>query len=323
MAQITPIAPAINTIKVKTQGVRQSDISKVSTVATEGTGETIEAQTPTGNSELQTVAPSDATPTTEEPNLTLVELSRRTKAQRQAQIKLQQDQQSLEQQKQEFAKKDSEYQSNYIPKDRLKTDLLGVLAELGYDQKMLSEAINTQPVQVDMEIKRLNQKILQLEAANNQTSDTFKQTQKDQYESALNRIRIDVKQLVKNDPNFDTIKVLEQEESVVEFIKDTFENGYTDKEGTEYPKGYVFNVSDASQLIEERLVEESLRRASLTKVKQKLAPPEPTKKDEQTHNKKPLKTLTNTMDASGAKRLSTNERIQRAIAVASGQLPPT
>lgn len=260
-------------------------------------------------------------PKTDE-NLTLVELARRTKAQRQAQIRFQQEQQEFEKKKLELSSRESEYQNNYISKERIKTDPLGVLTELGFDQKTLSQAVNSQPVALEMQLIQMKQKIAELEGKTTQTEERFTQKQANDYENAVNKIRNDVKQLVKSDASFDTIKELAQEETVVSFIKDTFENGYTDKDGTEFPKGYVFNVNDAAQIIEDKLVEESLRRASLTKVKSKLAPPEPPKKNEPINNKNQIKTLNNTMTAGASRKLSEAERIQRAIAIASGQLPP-
>lgn len=313
MPQITPSVPTTT----KTVSTGRQDITKVPTnelLAMEG-GEVVPA--------IPAVEGAEAT---SEDSPKLVELARRTKAQRQLQIKLQQDQQVLEQQKAEFAKKDAEYQTNYVTKDRLKTDLVGVLTELGYDSKMLSEAFQSQPVAVDMEIRALKQKIASMEAAASKTTEDLKQDKQGQYESAINKIRADVKQLVKTDANFETIKELAAEEEVVAFIKETFEQGFTDKEGTEYPKGYVFSNVEAAQLIEERLVEESLRRANLTKVKQKLAPvtDEPIKQIPTTNNKQTPKTLTNTMStSSNTKSLSTAERRARAIAIAMGQIPPT
>ncbi len=317
MPQITPtdLATQLNA-NTKSGRPDTSKMEPANTAAIEG--------------DAPTIAP--ASPSPEDPNSSkFLELAKRTKANRALQMKLQQEQQSIEQAKAEMAKKNSEYETNYIPKERLKSDLLGVLTELGYDPNQVAQAFQSGPVNVDMTIRKLQKEIAELKAGTETVTKTLEQNKVSQFDAAVNNVRSQAKALVAKDPTFETIKAMGKEEDIVQHILKVFNEGETDAEGNEvYPVGHVLDVTDVATQIEEKLLEEALRFASLEKVKKKLAPPpveetpESIKQKITPHTKQtPIKTLTNTMTASPSKSLSHSERRARAIAIARGESLPT
>lgn len=252
----------------------------------------------------------------------LVELARRAKAQRAAQIKLQQEQQALATARAEIERKQREYETNYIPKDRLQNDFLGVLADAGITTEHLQNFFQQQPT-ATLELK-LQQAMKRIEELENGTK-TFAKNQEEQakqnYETAINQIRNDAKILVNNDPNFELVKEMRAEEEVVNLIKRVFDEGIPGV----YTPGTVLSVDEAASQVEDYLFEEATRVANLSKVKQKLvasAPVEATTKQTQTPQNKqqPIKTITNSLVATPTKPLSAAERRARAIAIAEGRL---
>jgi hypothetical protein len=244
----------------------------------------------------------------------LVELARRAKAQRAAQIKLQQEQQALATARADIERKQREYETNYIPKDRLQNDFLGVLADAGISPEQIQNYFMQQPT-ASVELK-LQQAMKRIEELENGTK-TFAKNQEEQaqqnYETAINQIRNDAKVLVNTDPSFELVKEMRAEEEVVNLIKRV------------YTPGTVLSVDDAAAQVEDYLFEEATRVANLSKVKQKLVASASvdatTKQTQQPQNKQqPIKTITNSMVASPTKPLSPAERRARAIAIAEGRL---
>lgn len=282
-------------------------------------------------------APADATTEaaavteTPAPSPELVELAKRTKTQRLAQLKLQNEIQAVEKTKLELAAKQKEYETNYVPRDRIKSDFLNVLAEAGITPEQVQTYFSQNGVSHDLEIRNLKRELAEIKAGRESANKQAEERQTQDYQHALNQIRSDAKALVQSDPNFDTIKELRAEEEVVKLIERVFQEGVQDESGEfKFAKGTVLTVEQAAQHVEDYLVEESLRRASLGKVKAKLAPPAAeavtgaTKQTTLSGTKQatPIKTITNSMVATPTKPLSPSERRARAIAIAEGRLVP-
>lgn len=256
----------------------------------------------------------------------LVELARRTKAQRALQLKLQAQEQAVEKKRMELEQKQREYEQNYIPRDRFKADPLGVFAEMGITPEQLQQFFTQNPTAgVDIKLQQALKRIEELENGSKNVAKSQEEAIAQQYQAALNQIRTDTKLLVASDPAFETIKEMQAEDEVVNLIEKVFNEGA----GDTYPKGHVLSVTEAAQQVEDYLVEEALRMSKLNKVKQKLAAPteEAATKQEQETNQPtkqapPLKTLTNSMIASPAKPITAQERRARAIAIAEGRLQP-
>ena len=331
MPQITPKDHS-NTISAVTKSVAalgRTDTSKMDSTTQDAAA--VAAPVVATDENVAAASTEESVPavSADDPNAAkFLELAKRTKAQRALELKLKQEQQSLEAKRAEIEKKQAEYENNYIPKDRLKNDLIGVLTELGYDPSGVVNAIQSGPVSMEMTIRQLQQKIAQLEAGTSTVAKNLEENTTAQYQAAVNNIRTQAKSLVAKDPSFETIKAMGKEEDIVKRIEKVFNEGEFDEEGNEiYAKGTVLDVTEVAQKIEETLLADALRIAQLNKVKQKLAPvveetAEGTKQKTATNPKQTqIKTLTNTMTASPSKSLSAAERRARAIAIAEGRIP--
>ena len=200
--------------------------------------------------------------------------------------------------------KDKEYATAYIPKQRLKAETLSVLAEegLSYDE-LTQQILNQTPPnpQVDAHIKRLEAKLARLEAQNEESQKSMATAETERYKAAVKQITRDATNLVKTDPNFETVRATNSIRDVVELIEETFKE-----------TGEVMSVEEAAQEVENYLVEEAMKLTKIEKIKKRLqAPPAAAAQaDRQTptppKQTQPMKTLTN---ATGSTRqLSARER---------------
>lgn len=138
-------------------------------------------------------------------------------------------------------------QANYIPKQQLTSDTLKVLAEAGITsdklvELQLSQAAPPDPNQILLnEIAELKK---QLQGITDPENGTLAQRDKQQYDQAISQIRSDTKLLVDSNPAYGTIKSEGKTEDVVELITSVFNE-----------EGIVLDVEEASQLVEDKLVE--------------------------------------------------------------------
>lgn len=218
--------------------------------------------------------------------------------------------------------RETEYETQYVPKKRLLENPLEVLSEQGVDYDQLVNAALTQPGPQDKLIREMQAEIKALKDTNTQSQTQAQEEQKRQYDQALGQVRTEVKNLVANDPgdSFESIKQMGAEEAVVELIRETFE-----KEGT------LMTVNEAAGKVEDYLLEQALKMASMGKVQKKLAPPAPenqsaaarthTSTVEATNTPPPtMKTITNDATSSPSRTLTNKERRDRAIAAFQGRL---
>lgn len=222
----------------------------------------------------------------------------------------------------ELASKDQQYQSGYIQSDKLKSNPLAVLAEMGisYDE-LTQQLINTPATdpRVEATISRLESKIRELEAQNETSKKAAAEQQTAAYQAAVKQIRSDVKQLVTSDPMFETVKAANAINDVVDLITQTY-----DKDGI------LLSVEEAASQVEDYLIEEATKLAKLNKIKSRLglteaktapkapsAPAQPTSGVTQGKQQQPptMKTLTNA--AASTRKLNARER---AIAAFKGEL---
>lgn len=253
----------------------------------------------------------------------LLELAQRTKAARQAQLKLQADRQEFERKQAEFVQRQKEYETNYIPKDRVKTDLIGVLTEAGLNAEQISGLVNNQPVALELEMRSLKQQIAELKAYNEQSTKKLEESSTTQYQQAVNQIRTEASKLVDSDPRFETVKAFGQSEAVVKLVESVFKDGM----GEKYPAGTVLSTEDACTLIEEELFPLAEKATGLEKLKKKQqeaasaqVPAAPIKNGH-TITKQVPPTLTNSVAATPARNLSAAEKRARAIAIMEGRQP--
>jgi hypothetical protein len=152
-------------------------------------------------------------------------------------------------------------QASMVSIDDLKTDPLGTMSKLGLTYDQLTE-LQLSQINPDPNQQLLN-KISELEAKLATVDEQFTKRDNAAYEAAVNQIRNDVKLLVDSDPAYETIKATGESEAVVELIRKVF-----DAEGT------ILSVEEASQLVEEKLLEREVDRLNtlqkLSKIQSRL-----------------------------------------------------
>jgi hypothetical protein len=262
----------------------------------------------------------------------MLELARITKLQRQQQLKIQADREAFARQQQEFTQKQKDYETNYIPKERIQKDLVGVLSEAGLNMEQINQLVQNKPVELELEVRTLKQQLSELRSFIDEGKKKAEENQSTQYQQALNQIELEAKNLSSKDDRFETIKELKQEKAVVHLVEHIFKNGL----GEQYPKGTILNTEDACTLVEEQLVENAAKMAGLNKVKKKLEQAVPPAeavaqtpsagtaiKNGHTVVRQNIapKTLSNSMQAVPSKSLSYAQKRARAIAIAEGREP--
>lgn len=240
------------------------------------------------------------------------QLARREKALRAKSLEFKAKEDAFKAREEAIKAKELEYQTNYIPKSSLKEDALSVLSEVGVDNNDLIERLLNQPksedTQMIREIRALKDEIKALKGEQETTKKSFQDDKKQAYDQAIAQIDRDVRSLVKNNENFETITAMKQEREVVRLIESTFNEGL----GDEYPAGTVLSTEEAAQIVEDYLVEEAMKIAKISKIAKKLQPVSASteqKKEvvgESQQIKQQSKTLTNAQ--STTRKLSAKER---------------
>lgn len=137
--------------------------------------------------------------------------------------------------------------AKYIPKERLSSETLKVLAEEGITpdrliELQINQASSQDPNQV------LQNKIADLEAKLTALTDPengeLAKRDKASYDAAVSQIRDDVSLLVDSNSSYGTIKSEGKSEDVVELITRVFDE-----------EGIVLDVEEAAQMVEDKLVE--------------------------------------------------------------------
>ena len=138
-------------------------------------------------------------------------------------------------------------QAKYLPKERLTSETLQVLAEAGITPDKLVELQINQAAGQDPNQPLLD-RISELESKLNGITDpengTLAKRDKEQYEAAVSQIRSDVKLLVDSNPAYGTVKSEGKQKDVTDLITAVFDE-----------EGIVLDVEEAAQLVEDKLVE--------------------------------------------------------------------
>lgn len=223
-------------------------------------------------------------------------------ARKERQIRRMQEQ--LQRDRQAMEAKQKQYETDYVPKSRLKEDFWTVAQEAGLDYNQLTEQVLAQPN--DPATKALMAKMHAMEAKMRQADEAKQSEQQKQYDNAKKQLLTQAKMLVDGDPEFETIKTLELYEDVVSRIEAEY-----------HETGIVRDVKEVAMELENELIEDAIKFSQLAKVQARLKP----KTEEPLQAKqtqKPTITITNRMESQPAKRSSEQERIQRAIAAFKG-----
>lgn len=201
--------------------------------------------------------------------------------------------------------------SNYISKDKLKSDFLSVAAEAGltYDEitQQYVNAPQRNPV-LESHIAKLEAKIASLEEKTVKSEQSYTEQQQQQYQAAVKQIEQDARALVKTDPAYEAIRATNSVKDIVKLITETHAKD-----------GRVMTVEEAAEEIENHLVEEIEKYSRIEKIKKRMATanasPQANVQKTATKQTQPMKTLTNA--TSSTRQLSSKER---AILAFEGRL---
>lgn len=265
------------------------------------------------------IAPKEQTPT--ESSLAL--FARKERSLRQQANKNAEERKALEEMKAQF-KPDVSW------KDRIKTDLAGMLAEAGLSHENVTQTL------VDNSPSSLSERKLQaqVDALREELSGYKTQnddTQKRAYNNAVEQMRGDAKTLISSDSEkYEFLKNTDPEgDRVIELIETTYKED-----------GVVLSVQDAAQQVEDYLAEYAVNLAKMEKTKKLLTPKveetkaeTPSGQEEGKHivtpqpgkqqiipKRQQTNTLQNRMTVSAQTSATAHERTQRAIMAFKGQL---
>lgn len=216
---------------------------------------------------------------------------------------------ALSQREEAIKAKEAEYQTNYVPKDRLSKDTWGVLSEMGISYDKAIEQALTQS-QMDPATKaafdRMEARLEAQAKAVEESNQRYQDEQKRQYDNAVQQIQVKVDKLVYTDPAYEMIKLNNAAKDVTRLIEKTYKE---DK--------ILMTEAEAATAIEEYLVDKYSKIAtSSKKLQEKFMPrtpkseaspaPKSAEAASQQQQPSPMKTLTNSTSTS--RKLSARER---------------
>lgn len=217
-------------------------------------------------------------------------------------------QQELQVEKQRLSGESLKYQTDYVPKSRLTEDPMGVLYEHGITPEKISELLLNAPNNNDPTVRALRAEMKKIQDKQEATEKRLQDETGQRYQQAIKQIGNEVRMMVDSSPDYETIKSAGMQDAVVELIEQTFNRD-----------GVLMSNEEAAQKVEEALIAEGMKFASISKIQAKLAP----KADEGQKSppgQQSVKTLTQSMTNSApAGRSSESERVARAIAAFNGQ----
>jgi len=218
---------------------------------------------------------------------------------------------ALKKQEEDLKLKSSQYETDYIPKNKLLENPIQALTEMGLSYDKITELMLNQPPGDSHEIMELRKELKALRAAQDEQKSTFEESQSRAYQQAVKQISSEVVNLVENDSAYDTIKETDSMDAVTEYIERVFNT-----------EGKLLSVKEACDTVEEYLLQEALKMAGLKKVKEKLSPLEKAVEEQKVAKKqavRPTTTLTNQLAQTPSKSLTAQDRRARAIALLEGK----
>lgn len=193
-------------------------------------------------------------------------------------------------------------ESKYVQKDALTSDPFRILTELGLTYDQLTEmALNgpkPESIALSNEVKALREELKALKGETESTKKSVADQQAQSYKQAINQITLEAKNLINNNPAFETIKETNSISDVVELIDETFKKD-----------GILLTVEEAALEVEDYLLEEAMKLSKIKKIQQRWMPketPAPVSKTTEQPKQQQLKTLTNSVGTS--RQLSARER---------------
>lgn len=239
-------------------------------------------------------------------------LARQQKMIRQQQIEFQEQKKAFEAERQQIEQAKSW-------KQRLTQDPYSVMLEAGLTADQVAALMLQQPNVEDQKFSQVQSELKAIKEAQEQAKQEAQRVQQQQYDNAVTQIRNDVENLVMADESYETIKTMGASEAVVALIEENF-----------HKTGRLLSIEDAAKDVEEYLVEEAMKIASINKIKSRFIPaPEqpqvPQKQGIQAQLQKQqeqqtLKTLSNKSLAGQSHATTAKEKRERAILAFQGKL---
>jgi|SRR5579859_694613 len=308
-AQQTPVSNPSKVTAEEMTAIRPLTPTEVK--QTNGQGDTIET--------TATQPESKSTVSEEEESLSshYANLARREKAQRARAAQLKAKEEALKAKEEQLTKTPTIDTSKFIEKDSLIKNPLQTLADLGLSYEQITELALNAPKAEDLQRQAYEARIeAELKAIKEQQEANkkfYEDQQAQAYNQAVTQIRTEAKQLISGNPEFELIQSTNSVNDVVELIEKTFRED-----------NVLLTVEEASQAVEDYLVEQATRLAKAKKIQSRLKPAEVATKapssEEKPNQVRPaqanqIKTLTNDMTTS--RKLSAKER---AILAFKGEL---
>ena len=161
---------------------------------------------------------------------------------------------------------------------RLKADPLSVLQEAGVTYDQLTEAILSNSQELSPAVKQLQSELKAVKAALDEQNKSLQNRDTEQEQQVLADIKREAVKLSAVD-DYEMVRITNSVDDVVRLIHRTWKE-----------TGEVLDTSEAMALVEEELVNESLKYARVKKVQNKLATPETPSANQP---QKQMRTLTN------------------------------
>lgn len=185
---------------------------------------------------------------------------------------------------------------------RLKSQPLSVLQEHGVTYDQLTEAIIANQGGINPEIQALKAEIKALKEG---VDKNFVDRDSAQEQAVLAEMRREADALAKQGDTYEMVRETNSLNDVMDLIHRTYKTS-----------GEILDVSEAMQLVEDHLINESLKLANLKKIQGKLAPAQSAQSAASQQQQRPaMRTLTNRDTAR-----STMSREARALAAFNGTL---
>lgn len=232
----------------------------------------------------------------------IAELERREIAIRQQTLEMQRLKQEMEEAKRS--------QEGRLSPEEWKQKFLEDPTQLGIDYQDMADRYLSQPSEEKKMITSLQREIEDLRSQYKNQMTQLEQAQKQAYENAVRQLQSETESLIASRASeYEAITSLGRQQDVVNLIKDTYQK-----------EQIMMSVEQAANQIEQKLIDEALRYAGLSKVKAKIVPTsDPAKQEDTKEQKQTQNTLTRSLSqASGP--LTPSQLRERAIAAFNGSL---
>ena len=283
-------ARAISMIQGQAEAVKNpTSVSPEEMGAIRAPSKTTETGQPyTSEASTETVKEAPKTATEEQLSSHYANLARKEKAQRSRDAQLKAREEALRAREAALTPKPETFDSSkHISRDRLTTNPLEVLNELGLTYEQLTDLAMNAPRPEDVQRRQYEDSVkADIQALRDEQARTkkfYEDQQTQSYQQAVAQIKTEAKRLVDGNEEFETIRATNSVDDVVELIERTFKE-----------ENILLSVEDASKAVEDYLVEEAMKLTKIKKIQQRFAPAtQAVAKQEPGKQATTLKTLTN------------------------------